>query len=135
MKTAYIFAGGELGNVAIDSEAVSRGANIVICADSGYKHALTLGIEPDVIVGDDVLFLQDADDGPRMYKRNSGYFSVFAITEAVRIRYLRGVKYPLGDYKMLRSFPIGVSNEITDDFALLSIDSGTALVIQQADTN
>ena len=85
------------------------------------------------ICGRDILKLQTAEDGPRLYPRSSGYFSVFAITERVKIRYLRGVKYPLEKYEMLRSFPIGVSNEITDEMALLSIDEGIALVIWQAD--
>lgn len=86
------------------------------------------------IYGRDILRLQTGDDGPQLYPRTSGYFSVFAITEKVKIRYLCGVKYPLEKYEMLRSFPIGVSNEITEDMALLSIDEGIALIVQQADT-
>jgi len=55
---------------------------------------------------------------------------VFALTETVKIKSLRGVKYPLENYEMKASFPIGVSNEITDGQAFLSIESGLALVIQ-----
>ena len=58
------------------------------------------------------------------------YLSVFAITETVKIRSLRGVKYPLENYEMKNSFPIGVSNEITGGQAFLDIESGLALVIQ-----
>ena len=61
------------------------------------------------------------------YTRESdgdNYFSVFAITETVRIRSFRGVKYPLEGYEMHPSFPIGVSNEILDEFAFLEIESG-----------
>ena len=57
------------------------------------------------------------------------YLSVFALTESVGIEYLRGVKYPLEDYCMVQSFPIGVSNEITAGEASLRIKDGLALVI------
>ena len=40
------------------------------------------------------------------------------------------MKYPLSDYEMKNSFPIGVSNEITGEAAFLTIESGLALVIQ-----
>jgi thiamine pyrophosphokinase len=55
---------------------------------------------------------------------------VFAITDTVRIKSLRGVKYPLENYDMKPSFPIGVSNEITEGQAFLDIEYGLALVIQ-----
>jgi thiamine pyrophosphokinase len=57
------------------------------------------------------------------------YLSVFALTESVGVEYLRGVKYPLEDYRMVQSFPIGVSNEIEGDEAVLRIKDGLALVI------
>ena len=40
------------------------------------------------------------------------------------------VKYPLSDYVMTGSFPIGVSNEITDADAVLDITDGLALVVR-----
>lgn len=83
------------------------------------------------IFGEQVLALQGAEESPAAYSRSvpGDYFSVFAITEKVRISSLTGVKYPLSDYDMLRSYPIGVSNEITADKAVLSIESGLALVV------
>ncbi|MBR6069465.1 MAG: thiamine diphosphokinase [Ruminococcus sp.] len=83
-----------------------------------------------ILVGNELVYLQGA--GERTYPRSdgSGYFSVFALTETVKIRELRGVKYPLSGYEMKQSFPIGVSNEITDGAAFLTIESGLALVIQ-----
>lgn len=85
-----------------------------------------------ILCGDEKLYLQCAGDGERMYpeKYGSSYFSVFAITETVKISYLRGVKYPLENYEMKRSFPIGVSNEITGEKAFLSVESGIALIVQ-----
>ncbi|MDO4864699.1 MAG: thiamine diphosphokinase [Ruminococcus sp.] len=83
-----------------------------------------------VLVGSERVYLQGT--GERSYPRTDGdgYFSVFALTETVEIRSLHGVKYPLGGYTMKRSYPIGVSNEITGEAATLAIDSGLALVIQ-----
>lgn len=82
------------------------------------------------LIGNERVYLQGA--GSRSYPSSDGdaYFSVFALTETVKIRELRGVKYPLRDYEMKQSFPIGVSNEITDSAAHLTIESGLVLVIQ-----
>jgi thiamine pyrophosphokinase len=83
------------------------------------------------ILGESHLLIQGADDGEVTYRKPDGgmYLSVFALTEDVGIEHLRGVKYPLEDYRMVQSFPIGVSNEITDEAALLRIKDGMALVI------
>ena len=190
MKVCSIFAGGELGRVSKPQNG------LVICADSGYEHAVTLGVKPDIIVGDfdsyegelpsgveihrtvpekddtdtlmaiktaiergcDRIYLYGALGGARfdhafanlqtmLYAREHGAELIllgnericlqgtgtavyFAITETVRIRSFRGVKYPLEGYEMHPSFPIGVSNEILDEFAFLEIESGIALIIQ-----
>lgn len=58
------------------------------------------------------------------------YFSVFAVTDVTHIESMTGVKYPLSDYSMTGSFPIGVSNEITDREAVLNIKSGLALIVR-----
>lgn len=58
------------------------------------------------------------------------YFSVFAMTDVTHIESMTGVKYPLSDYQMTGSFPIGVSNEITDREAVLNIRSGLALIVR-----
>ncbi len=86
-----------------------------------------------ILIGNGTLLLQG--EGEAMYTEESKrwgykYLSVFAITETVKIKSLRGVKYPLENYEMKSSFPIGVSNEITDGQAFLDIESGLALVIQ-----
>ena len=81
------------------------------------------------LIGDSILMVQD--DGEVVYKSKgrSLYMSVFALSESIGIDYLRGVKYPLEDYLMVQSFPIGVSNEISGDAALLRLNHGLALII------
>lgn len=85
-----------------------------------------------ILIGNETIFLQGK--GEAMYPRKKiceeKYFSVFALTDTVRIKSLRGVKYPLENYDMKPSYPIGVSNEITDGQAFLDIEYGLALVIQ-----
>lgn len=82
------------------------------------------------IMGESVLMVQSADDGEVVYKKKGEmYMSVFAVTESVGIDYLRGVKYPLENYLMVQSFPIGVSNEIEGEKGLLRINHGIALII------
>lgn len=83
------------------------------------------------IYGESDLTIQGADDGVVSYsaRDNEVYMSVFALTESVGIEFLRGVKYPLEDYCMVQYFPIGVSNEITEEAAKLKINSGLALIV------
>lgn len=83
-----------------------------------------------ILLGNERISLQGK--GICRYPKSDGdaYFSVFAITESVRIKSMSGVKYTLENYEMKPSFPIGVSNEITDNEAVLEIESGTAVIIQ-----
>ncbi len=61
---------------------------------------------------------------------NGWYFSVFALTEKLEIESMSGVKYPLENYCITNSFPLGVSNEITDSVAVLKISKGAALIVR-----
>lgn len=59
----------------------------------------------------------------------SRYLSVFAISDKVTVS-ITGAGYPLDNYVMERSFPIGVSNEFTDGCeCTIEARSGLALVI------
>lgn len=63
-------------------------------------------------------------------KRDGWYFSIFALTDTAVISEYSGVKYPLENYTLTSSFPVGVSNEITADSAFLKISSGIVLVVR-----
>lgn len=49
MKKAVIFCGGEVSG---DVNGEISGADMIICADGGFRRAADLGITPDIIIGD-----------------------------------------------------------------------------------
>ena len=61
-------------------------------------------------------------------KHNNMYFSLFAYTENADIS-LSGTKYPLNNYCLTNKFPLGVSNEIIENDAKLTITNGQIIVI------
>ncbi len=87
------------------------------------------GCELRIIDETNEIYLQGV--GEKSYIRREGwYFSLFAVGGRAHISSCQGVKYPIADYEMTPEFPIGVSNEITMENAVLSIDSGLVLVIR-----
>ncbi len=63
-------------------------------------------------------------------KREKYALSVFSyslISDGVCIN---GVKYPMLNGTLKSSFPLGISNEIINDFATISVESGTLIVVQ-----
>lgn len=46
---AIIFTGGDIGE---DTSYIPKDGDLVICADSGYRHCTALGIKPDIVMGD-----------------------------------------------------------------------------------
>lgn len=62
-------------------------------------------------------------------KYKDWYFSVFSLTEKLRITKMTGVKYPLENYTIRQDFPLGVSNEITNT-AVIIIENGLALIVR-----
>lgn len=50
MKKCIVFSGGEIKNY--NNLKIDKGGAYVICADAGYKHAVNLGIVPDLLIGD-----------------------------------------------------------------------------------
>lgn len=177
----------------------------IIAADSGYRHALSAGIKPDLIIGDfDSLdFLPDdriktvrspaikddtdtflavkhalalgyknflllgvlggrldhqtaniaacayiaeqggicemRDSANVIYTVKNGKFllnkkdncsvSVFSYTEKSTGVTLSGLKYPLHNATLTNTFPVGVSNEFTDETATIEVKDGILLVI------
>ncbi|MDE7104933.1 MAG: thiamine diphosphokinase [Ruminococcus sp.] len=81
-----------------------------------------------VIDSENEITIQGA--GECRYKNREGwYFSVFALTETVEIFKFSGVKYSLENFNLKISFPIGVSNEIEGEEAVLNIKNGLVLIV------
>lgn len=69
--------------------------------------------------------------GTEFYEKYDGwYFSVFSLTEKLHIGSMTGVKYPLENYIINQNFPLGVSNEITAEKAVVSVKNGLALIVR-----
>lgn len=65
---------------------------------------------------------------------NTGYLSVFSLSEASKGVTLKGLMYTLEDGELKNDFPLGVSNEfIIDEKASVSVKDGTLLIILQFD--
>lgn len=60
--------------------------------------------------------------------KNDGYLSVFALSECAEVS-LAGVKYQIERHTLVNTFPLGVSNEITEDFAQVTVHSGEVLIV------
>ncbi len=59
-----------------------------------------------------------------------GYLSIFSFGETAKAT-AAGVKYPIKEHILTNDFPLGVSNEITDDFAEITAHSGMILIIEE----
>lgn len=85
------------------------------------------GGEGTIFSCDNIIMLQSI--GKRQYKRKNGwYFSIFSLTDETVVT-SRGTKYDLSDYPLKRSFPLGVSNEITEEYADIEVKKGKLLVV------
>lgn len=76
-------------------------------------------------------FVLYGSDGPDRVipKQEDSYLSLFSMSECCRGLTVSGVKYSLHNHTMFRTFPLGVSNEITSDEAVISMKEGTLLVV------
>ncbi len=60
----------------------------------------------------------------RLPRREGCYFSIFAADGAARGITLTGTKYPLRDAQLTAQFPLGVSNEILEEWAQVTVKEG-----------
>ncbi len=67
MTRIVIFANGVIPD-ADRARAVLRGADAVLCADGGSRHALALGLRPDMVIGD----MDSMDDASRATLQATG---------------------------------------------------------------
>lgn len=68
-------------------------------------------------------------DTVHIAKKDGWYLSVFAYDQACDGVTIQGTKYEVSDASLDTAFPLGVSNEITKDQAVISVKNGTLLII------
>ncbi len=92
------------------------------------KRAFLTGADYTVTaITDGELFFPAADN-------LQGFISVFSPDVSYGVT-LKGLKYPLENYTMKNTYPIGVSNEFTGISASVSVKSGTLIVIFPTNIN
>jgi len=65
--------------------------------------------------------------------RENYKISLISHSEECRGVSISGVEYPLSDYTLRSDFPLGVSNEFTDDAAFVKVEKGELLIILSSD--
>lgn len=104
-----------MGNLGVLSKYSSMGINIDLADHQNHIRILTPGT-----------YLIPAS----AYK----YLGIISYSDITTDLTLRGVKYPLTDFTLNNSTSLGVSNEITDEFAEISFKKGQLLVISSNDS-
>ncbi len=66
-------------------------------------------------------------------KEHSQYLSVFSYTERCEGVTICGTKYPLQQGTLTQTYPLGVSNEVTQDHATIDFTDGILLLIQSTE--
>ena len=66
----------------------------------------------------------------KKYGQHVSLFSLSDVSEGVTIS---GAKYPLTDYTLTRTFPLGVSNEYQNDTVRIAVQNGTLLIVLSED--
>lgn len=66
-------------------------------------------------------------------KQHGRYVSFFSLEDEVQGLTLRGFRYPLDNYCLKNCTSLGVSNEITEEYAYVSWEEGILLMIQSKD--
>lgn len=79
--------------------------------------------------GDNEVTMLGGGEKVSLEKRQGWSLSVFSYSDKCEGVRESGVKYPLNGETITSAFPLGVSNEITADFAEISLDEGKLLII------
>ncbi len=90
-------------------------------------HMALQGLHGVLLDGETMVTVQTA--GTCRYPRSDGYFSLFSLTDRCTGLTVKGTKYPLEDALLENQFPLGVSNQIVEDAAEVTLESGVLLVI------
>lgn len=87
------------------------------------------------IYGDGFIITAVTDGETAVSGKRGDYISVFSLSDISEGVSLKNLKYELNDYKLTSAFPLGVSNEFTDNTAKISVRKGTLAVYYTTERN
>ena len=82
-----------------------------------------------VIYGDTEPLCLIKNEAKSFAKREGYYFSILSFSDCSEGVTTRGTKYDLTNATLLSSYPLGVSNEILENFAAVEVKNGALLVL------
>lgn len=82
------------------------------------------------ILSNDATLIAIGNGKIRIKNDGSKYLSIFSLSDKSKINYIKGTKYDVKNIVLKNGFPLGVSNEIKNKFAEISVASGMVLIIQ-----
>ncbi len=98
------------------------------------QYIYTHGGNGKIVSDNDYIMLQGT--GTKTYTRREGYyFSLLSISDKSDGITTDGLKYNLENTTLTSDFPLGVSNQILQEFATITIRNGLLLVIFSKDTH
>lgn len=124
-------------------EAIKRGyRQVILWGACGGRidhmisniHLLEFFADNDVnaLIQDERNTLSLCRDNVKIIKSRK-YISLLPLDKSVSISNSKGLKYPVKNYKLSRENSIGVSNEIIDEYAIISVESGSVLIVESDD--
>ena len=81
------------------------------------------------LFGKDSIMTTITNDKFDFLVHNSGYVSVFSLTNQAKGVFLKGLKYELTNATLTNDFPIGVSNEFAGTKSSIEVKDGTLLIV------
>lgn len=121
--------------------AIERGCTVLrfFCALGGrfdhtfanvqmLQHLHERGIYAELYGGSERIRLLHEGDSVRI-KRFEGFVSLFSYSAVAEVTET-GMKYPLQHYTLDHGFPLGVSNEVAEEYGEIILHSGTAILCE-----
>jgi len=114
----------------------------IICALGGKRfdhlfsniqlgnYAVNNGVDVKII-GDNENLLFIKNKSLDIAKDNNRYFSVFSLSNTSVGVDIIGAKYPLSNYVLVNSIPLGTSNEWVEEIVTINVKEGTLLIVTE----
>jgi len=94
---------------------------------------LAQGIEAEILNENNKLYLKKQGFTLKRKEARGNFISLLPLTETVENVTLRGFKYPVEHLTFYREKTLGISNEITEEEAVVEFSKGTFIVVESQD--